>query len=256
MSTHPDLSEPVSHKLVRQWRRLYASDLGANTSAPHMTEAASALTDAQGRVRAMVLTVSKPADWGAVGRVWSGVQTELGWPAPAIAVDGLDGLQLWFSLTDPCPAAEAGEWLQALCARFLADLEPRRLRCWPAAAEADASSSTPRPVPQTQVGSDQWSAFVSPDLAPVFEDSPWLDVAPGEDAQASLLMALQSVRTEDARQALGRPAGAPTAAPAVPAAPRHTDPRRFLLEVMNDERADLACRIEAARILLAHASTP
>lgn len=253
MPMHPDPSEPFSRKLARQWSRLYASSPDANVSPLDTPAAARALTDAQGRVRAMVLTVSKPADWGAVGRVWSGVQAELGWPAPAIAVDGVDGLQLWFSLTDPCPAAEAGEWMQALCARFLGDLEPRRLRCWPGAGDLAAVAVPPLAVPHWHEASGQWSAFVSPDLAPVFEGSPWLDVAPGEDAQAGVLAALSSVRTGDARQALGRTSGAPTAGPA---SPRHTDPRRFLLEVMNDERADLACRIEAARILLVHAATP
>ena len=34
-----------------------------------------------GQVRALVLALARPADWEVLGRVWKGVQDELGWPA-------------------------------------------------------------------------------------------------------------------------------------------------------------------------------
>lgn len=63
--------------------------------------------DAQGRVRALVLQLGRPADWRALSRLWQGVRLDLAWPAPAIAVSGKDGHRLWFSLAQPVPVAQA-----------------------------------------------------------------------------------------------------------------------------------------------------
>ena len=54
----------------------------------------------------MVLELTGPADWDVLSAVWRGVQADLELPAPAIAVSGTDGLQLWFSLEAPVPAAQ------------------------------------------------------------------------------------------------------------------------------------------------------
>ncbi len=165
-------------RLADQWRRLYAADPQAAGS-----DASADLVDAQGRVRALVLTLSSPADWSLIGRVWRGVQADLGLPAPAIAVNGVDGFSLWFSLAEPCAPTRAAAWLGALCERYLVDVEPHRLRRWPAspsaATEAAASEAEPAPVPRPQGSSGNWSAFVASDLAPVFDDAPWLDLHPG-----------------------------------------------------------------------------
>ena len=80
-----------------------------------------------GRVRALVLALARPADWAALGRVWQGVQTDLGWPAPGIAVSGTDACQLWFSLAEPVPPAEAHALLEHLRTRYLADIPPHRV---------------------------------------------------------------------------------------------------------------------------------
>jgi hypothetical protein len=118
-------------------------------------------------------------------------------------------------------------------------------------------------VPAHQAASGGWSAFVAPDLAAIFEDTPWLDLPPGVDAQASLLMAGRSLTPAQWRAGLATLAGpaalaepqqtsaASTSAP--PPAPNAaaTLARDFLLQVMQDEAAPLAQRIEAARALLA-----
>jgi hypothetical protein len=198
--------------------------------------------EADAPVRALVLELARPADWSRLAQVWQGVQVDLGWPAPAIAVNGVDGYQLWFSLAQPLPPAEAEHLLGRLCRRYLADVEHERLRL---------IHGTPPTTPR-QVAADAWSAFVTSDLAAVFADTPWLDLPPGEDAQAELLGRLSSVPAKDLLALLAEPeaqaAPVTTAAPA----PRATDDeaRQFLLSVMRDPAVELALRIDAAKALL------
>jgi hypothetical protein len=197
-----------------------------------------ALVGADGRVRAMVLELARPASWDALGKVWRGVQADLDLPAPAIAVAGIDGYQLWFSLAQPLPVARAAAFLESLRRRYLGEIAPQRI-----AMKASV-------LPPVQAAPGHWSAFVAPDLAAVFEDEPWLDLPPGADAQADLLSRLQSIKPEDLQRAFdpaAEPAGTPPAAAA-----GSPDPRHFLLGIMNDPAVDLRLRIEAAKALLPH----
>ncbi|RYG88656.1 MAG: hypothetical protein EON59_03725, partial [Alphaproteobacteria bacterium] len=115
--------------------------------------------DADGGVRAMVLELARPADWEVLSRVWRGVQADLQLPAPAIAVSGTDGLQLWFSLQEPVSADRAGAFLAQLRARYLAGTAPARLRAMPSAGAAPWQAPA---VPALQAGTENWSAFVAP----------------------------------------------------------------------------------------------
>jgi len=219
----------------------------------------ASLVDAQGRTRALVLELAQPSGWDALAPLWQGVQAELELPAPAIAVSGLDAIQLWFSLESPVDAGRARDFLAALRDGFLADVPTARVRLWPDAATPVHHAAR---VPALQASTGNWSAFVSPDLITVFSDTPWLDIEPGDDGQAALLRPLQSIKPAAFDAALARlraqasraiapaPTGATVAAPPNSALPED-DPRRFLLRVMNDESADLALRIEAAKALLA-----
>ncbi len=208
----------------------------------------SRLFDTHGLTRALVLGLARPADWDAMSRVWQGVQADLELPAPAIAVCGADGYQLWFSLAQPVPVAQAQDFLQQLCARYLSAVAPRRITLWPTQA------GHTRLVPALQVDTGQWSAFVSSDLAAVFADDPSLDLPPGEDNQADLLSRLKSIQPAELDAALQRLQPEETLPP--PSAPsvntRHApqDPRSFLQAVMNDTSVPLALRIEAAKALL------
>ncbi|MFN3304850.1 MAG: hypothetical protein ACK44A_14175, partial [Roseateles sp.] len=128
------------------------------------------------------------------------------------------------------------------------ELPPARVRLQPA---ADGSDWPAGPVPAPQPDGERWSAFIAPDLAPVFADTPWLDLPPGADGQADLLARLQSITPAalDAAMAQLAPARAPApAASHDPAA--DLDPRRFLQSVVNDATAPLALRIQAAQALL------
>ena len=204
----------------------------------------------ESEVRALVLELARPADWPMVARLWQGVQADLGWPAPAIAVNGVDGYQLWFSLEQPLPASEAQALLDHLRQRYLPDIAPDRLRLLPGPAAR---------VPQ-QVAPEVWSAFVSPDLAAVFAYSPWLDLTPGEDAQAELLSRLSRTPAADVARVQVRPTPLPAPPASPPPAPStalvpslHPDAqeaRQFLLGVMRDPAAVLALRVEAAKALL------
>lgn len=203
--------------------------------------------DTPDRVRALRLEVAAPADWAALGAVWRGVQADLGLPAPAIAVSGTDGLQLWFSLARPVTPVQASEFLAGLRARYLPELPASRLRL-------QAEQGVPA-VPAQDAASGNWSAFVAPDLAPVFVETPWLDIEPGTEGQADLLARLSSITPaafDAALQALG-PAprsGLAASQPAVAGAAGDVDPRQFLQRVLNDEAAPLALRVEAAKALL------
>jgi hypothetical protein len=159
-----------------------------------------------------------------------------------------------------------------LCSRYLPQVRADRLRLWPGAADASSSqdleASLIHAVPHVR-SEGQWSAFVAPDLAPVFEDTPWLDIPPNEEGQADLLSRLQSIPRRDFELALQQLGVAVSPDPIKnvpntglrsrmgPSADTSSDLRaqaqQFLLQVMNNEHLPMAQRIEAAKGLL---STP
>jgi hypothetical protein len=208
----------------------------------------------------MVLELARPADWDQLSKVWRGVQTDLDLPAPAIAVTGSDGFELWFSLVEPVAVAEAQAFLQSLCARYLPDVAASRLRLMPTADAATSKQpSLAQLLPPRQQPTGYWSAFVAADLAPIFADTPWLDSAPGSDGQAGVLSPLASITRPAFDAALERldarviatPPSAIDIPPALPAAATtHLAPRQFLLQIMNNDSVALALRIEAAKALL------
>jgi hypothetical protein len=258
--------ESAMSRLQAELSRLYLPHPSAGQG---VDAAEPGLIGADGRVRAMVLEVARPADWDAVARVWKGVQADLGLPAPAIAVSGIDSYQLWFSLLEPLPVARAHEFLEALRVRHLRDIAPERVRLLPTADTSTPLHAAPVPALQAQTGC--WSAFVAPDLAAMFGDTPWLDIPPGHDGQSDLLSRLESITAADFRMALERlvaaaaQASAPDDATAAgtgqdAAGTRPScggaDPKRFLLDVMNNESVALGLRIEAARALLPYFDNP
>ena len=229
-----------------------------------------ALIGPSDRVRAMVMELRHPPSWDALSKVWQGVQSELVLPAPAIAVSGIDGLQLWFSLAEPIAAAQAHAFLHALRQRFMADVEPGRVGLMPASDASSLRQDLHAPLVPALQDSGNWSAFLAPDLVTLFADTPWLDTPPNEEGQASLLRGIevmQQTAFDAACQKLvpGRPASQSTVAVAASvgkpgararseSADAGTDPKRFLLQVMNDDTVALALRIEAAKALLQHSN--
>lgn len=251
-------------RLHQEFARLYLPTAPGVPAEVTELAALEPTEDPGGRVRALVVEVARPAQWAPLAGLWRGVQADLGWPAPAIAVNGVDGLQLWFSLAEAVPLAQAQACVAGLRRRYLAELRDPHLTAWPPAAPL----ARPRwlSVPVLREASQAWSAFVAPDLAAIFEDTPWLDLPPGAEGQASLLARCSSitpVQWQAAMASLG-PAGsdAPAASsqPAIPApvasatpaaTPAAAQARAFLLRVMEDETLPWAQRIEAAKALLA-----
>ena len=237
------------------------------TAAPGARE----LVGPDGRVRALVLELARPATWAQLARAWQGVQTDLEMPAPAIAVSGHDSHQLWFSLAQPIDADTAFGFLHALRHRYLGDVAPERVRIQPSRASTGSSRlQHAGALPPMQLAPDRWSAFVAPDLAALFTEEPWLDLPPGDEAQADLLSRIAStppeiflrasarldvVATPGTAVALAGPSevdridgGEPV--PDVAFATPALDPRGFLLAVMRNPAVDLQLRVEAAKALL------
>ena len=239
--------------LQNELRRLYLVD-DANNSDPD--GGAPGWMTADGRTRAMVLELARPADWPMMSTVWQGVQADLALPAPAIAVSGTDGFQLWFSLAEAVPVAQAQAFLESLCLRYLVAIAPVRMGLMPSATRCVPL------VPAEQPGTGLWSAFVAPDLAPIFADSPWLDVCPSPEAQAHVLTRLTSIKPDafhDAMNLLGSSNSLTRQTREIHAevapAPQANglNARQFLHNVMNDPAIALPLRIEAAKALLPYA---
>lgn len=229
-------------RLHAEWLRLYAADPAADATTA--TGESPTLIDAQGRTRTLVLGLRQPATWDALSSVWQAVQAEGGLPAPGIAVSGTDSFQLWFSLAEAVPVAEGHAFLVALQRRCLAHVPAARLSLWP----SPDASTWPEAIPAQQGDAEQWSAFVAPDLAPMFADTPWLDLPPSPEGQAELLSRLRSIRPAEwqAAQAWVHSAVGTSGASTT------LDPHTFLHQVMNDASVPLALRIEAAKALLPH----
>jgi hypothetical protein len=261
------------NRLQAEFQRLYLP-LVPDTAGP------AASTHPAGRCsRALVLELARPADWSLLSAVWRGVQADLELPAPAIAVSGIEGLQLWFSLCEPVSLTQAQDFLEALRRRYLPEVAPQRVRLmpvvahsavWDAASDPTSGPTAPAPqVPALQASTGNWSAFVAADLAPLFSDTPWLDVPPGDEGQAHLLSGIASIKPTAWAAALAQLAAADPPAQALqsaaaaaspePAQQRayaaELDPKGFLLAVMNDDSVSLALRIEAAKALLPFSAT-
>lgn len=198
--------------------------------------------------RAVVLQITQPASWAEASRVWQGVQADLGLPAPAISVSGSDAYQLWFSWVQAVPTTQAIAFVEALRQRYLPDLAAERIQSLP------IQSNTRLPPFETQT--EQWSAFVAPDLAPVFSDTPWLDIPPNEDGQAELLSRLDCIKPDELHAAWAqlRPpiigTVASSSSPSMVNVGDSISPKQFLLNVMNDESLALTMRMDAAKALL------
>ena len=199
----------------------------------------------------MVWTFPRGSAWSDVAGIWQGVQALWGWPAPAIAVDGVGAYQLWFALAHPVPSEQARACAAQALQRWCPQLPLEGMGVYPGDA--------PPALPGREAAPDQWSAFVAPDLAALFMDSPWLDGPPSPEAQADLLLRFEPTPAAAwEAAAVPMPPAVPGAVgEAVPAMAQntYTDPRGFLIDVMNNPAVDWRSRIEAAKILLAQDST-
>lgn len=232
--------------------------------------AALDLAGTDGMVRTVAVGFEKGAHWAAVARLHQAVQEDLELPAPAISVSGQSGYRVWFSLAQPVPADAARDFLAALRLRHLADIPLAQLKFHPGAGVPDAvGQGCLDLVPALDARSGKWSAFIDPAMGSMFVDEPGLEMAPNLDKQADLLAGFESIEADDFRRALDRlsPPAAPEGDPSEPPPKSRqeaggrsgsrltvggdfSDPKSFLLAVMNDPGASAGHRIKAAKALL------
>jgi len=248
------------------------------------TDMAMNLISPDGMARVMVVNFKKASDWEAVANLHQAVQDELDLPAPALSVSGRKGYRLWFSLAEPIPVAPARNFLKALRRRYLADIPAANLELRP---DSDAPAFI-KLVPARHRATGKWSAFIDPSLGGMFVDESGLEMAPNMDRQAGILAGLESIKPVEFQRALNilateaepdsevgqlpkeRSANLPGETASQPGldtggsasklnvGSNYSDPKSFLLAVMNDASASARARIRAAKALLPYfaKSTP
>lgn len=247
------------NKLIQELQRLY---LLPEQPWPSAAEPLAVdLVSPDGQVRGMVLNFARAGDWSLVESLYRALQLDLALPAPAIAISGRAGYQVWLSLAASVPVATARSFLLALRDKYLADMLPENLSLSP-----DAPLCT---IPAQDAVSGKWSAFIDPSMGSMFVDAPGLEMAPAMERQADMLHGLKSMTPEDLQRALalfdgveeGAALGQEGTMSMSRSAPRsagrdaarlETDPRVFLQMVMNDPAVRLELRIKAAQALLPH----
>lgn len=78
------------NRLPTELNRLYLPN-NAQPEFQNLEFGGVSLIGTNGQVRAIVVELAQPAGWDGVARLWQGIQDDLDLPAPAIAVNGIDG---------------------------------------------------------------------------------------------------------------------------------------------------------------------
>lgn len=201
------------------------------------------------RQQALGVAFTRAEDWRTVNDLCQAILEELDLPIPAISING-QGYQLWFSLAEAVEPGQAARFLDGLRHRYLADLPDSRLHF-----------GLPDELPPCQLADDErWAAFIDPGMGSMFIGDPWLDIPPNRNQQADLLAGCKPIGAADFTRALDilQPSAGPMGesnadnrtATVLSMRGEFTDPRQFLLAVMNDAQASADQRIEAAKALL------
>jgi len=212
-----------------------------------------ALLDGNGRVATLVVGFARSRDWPTVAALLGSLQETLGLPLPAVAVDGKAGFQLWLPLAEPIAPETATRFLAALRRQFLGDIADHDLALLPTASGPERV----RRIPALSTDSGRWSTFIDPTMGAMFADEGGLDFEPNPDRQADQLAAITPIEPADFAHALALltanpPAdqGQETSAAHASIGGGYSEPRDFLMAVMNDASVPLGLRIEAAKALL------
>ncbi len=215
-------------KLISELTRLYLlpGALSPEAFERRMLGAASdavSLATADGLTRAVVIAFPRQADsdvhWRLLCEVANALQGELGLPAPAVSISGVDGFALWLSLEAAVPAALVEQFLSLLHDAYFPGIEPGVY----AAATAVALPPCRHP------GTGKWAAFINPGLGASFTEESGLEMAPPLAGQAALLESLHSITPAQFSRAMDmlQPAHALPPAGAAPVA-AHSSPGLLL----------------------------
>jgi hypothetical protein len=193
-------------KLISELTRLY---LSAGSISPQLLEQRVLgqstndinLSTDDGLSRAMVIAFDKPANgsnsddgahWSSLCALANALQTELGFPAPAVSISGANGYGLWLSLEIPVPTAEAQAFLELLRNAYFPDMELR----------ADAVSGPVELPPCLHPDTGKWAAFIHPGMGASFADESGLEMAPPFAGQAAFLEGLHRISEKQLLHAL------------------------------------------------------
>ncbi|MGV7211325.1 hypothetical protein ACLB1G_26095 [Oxalobacteraceae bacterium A2-2] len=129
------------------------------------------------------------AHWEQLCEVANALQHELGWPAPAVSIDGASSYGLWLSLAEPLAAPQADE-----LARLLR-------QCYGVDVDMPAADQLP---PRLHPSTGLWAAFIHPGMGASFADVAGLDMEPPEAGQLGFLEGLDSITAAQLAQALNQ----------------------------------------------------
>lgn len=181
-----------------------------------------------GMTRALVIPFRKQpgADeaqhWTDLCTVANAVQSEHGFPAPAVSISGSNGYYLWMSLEAPVPIAQARTFFELIRKAYVPGM----------ASFSDAAGAAVELPPCRDPQSGKWAAFIDAGLGAAFADESGLEMAPPLAAQAALLERLERIGAAQFRQALevlGQAHGAETPASAPAGLPAASAPDGLLL---------------------------
>lgn len=189
-------------KLISELIRLYlsAGTLSQHDLTQRMLGQSSdrlSLTSDAGFTRAIVIPFQKTTHgdaaqhWSSLCAVANALQTELGLPAPAVSISGINGYCLWLSLEAPIAQTEAQKFIALLRQAYCPELN----------LGTDAASIAVELPPALHPISGQWAAFIHPDLGASFADEAGLEMAPPLAGQAALLESLHSISAAQLRHA-------------------------------------------------------
>jgi hypothetical protein len=185
-------SRKQMQKLISELARLYlpADTVAQDALESHLrgqTTIAIDLADRQGLTRALCIPFNKTDDggdarhWTRLCELANTLQTEFGFPAPAVSISGADGYALWLSLKTPVPVARAQKFLALLHQACLPEID------------FHAAGTTVELPPCLHRGSGKWAAFIHPGLGASFADAPGLEMAPPLAGQTAFLAGLHSI---------------------------------------------------------------
>jgi hypothetical protein len=220
-------------KLVSELIRLYvpAGVISPEELAQHIAGQASfafKLDTADGLTRSMVIPFQKlPGDreeaqhWTRLCAVANALQSELGFPPPAVSISGANGYGLWLSLETAVPTAQAQRFLQLLRQAYFPEVE----------LAVEAINAPVELPPCLNQASGKWAAFIHPGMGASFAEESGLEMAPPLAGQAAFLEGLQSISEAQFRHALEvlQPSGGAEPARDLPAPERMPPPQGLLL---------------------------
>lgn len=200
--------------LLAQLNRLYLTPgaLTPDAFAKHVQDADAApvaLSAPDGSARVLAIPFNKTSagdagHWTRLCAVANALQSDLGFPPPAISISGA-GFGLWLSFAHSEPAALLRECMALLQQTYF--------------PEGEAAPPALALPPCTQGATGLWAAFIHPDLGASFADEPWLEMAPPEHGQLALLEPLESIGHDTFLHALAKLRGQHGAVPPAPATP-------------------------------------